>query len=59
MGCSIQQPPGEAKKSHEAEGNSGLRLMHAYGFIDLNTINTREVSIGRGEKRRSYSTTAQ
>ena len=40
MGCSIQQPPGAAKKSHEAEGNMGLRLMHAYGFIDLNEINT-------------------
>ena len=42
MGCSIQQPPGEAKKSHEAEGNNGLRLMHAYSFLDLNEIPTRD-----------------
>ena len=42
MGCSIQQKPGEPKKSHEAEGPNGLRLMHAYGFIDLNVIETRE-----------------
>ena len=42
MGCSIQQKPGEPKKSHEAEGPCGLRLMHAYGFIDLNVIETRE-----------------
>jgi len=42
MGCSIQQRPGEKKKSHEAEGNQGLRLMHAYGFIDLNEITLKD-----------------
>jgi len=44
---SIQQPPGEAKKSHEAEGPQGLRLMHAYGFIDIN-----EITLKSGKKQR-------
>ena len=42
MGCSIQQQPGESRKSHEAEASDGLRLMHAYAFLDLNEITTRE-----------------
>jgi hypothetical protein len=42
MGCSVQQQPGAAKKKHEAEGEGGLRLMHAYGFLDLNEIETRD-----------------
>ncbi|GMI54341.1 hypothetical protein TeGR_g8450 [Tetraparma gracilis] len=42
MGCSVQQQPGAAKKKHEAEGEGGLRLMHAYGFLDVNEIETRD-----------------
>mmetsp|Transcript_106957 Transcript_106957/g.310542 ORF Transcript_106957/g.310542 Transcript_106957/m.310542 type:complete len:916 (-) Transcript_106957:9121-11868(-) len=36
MGCSIQPAPGASKK--EAEGPSGLRLMHAYGLLDIGEI---------------------
>jgi hypothetical protein len=56
MGCSIQQPAGEATRAHEAEAARGLRLMHAYSLIDVGEIVVGEQSVpgavqrGTGER---------
>ena len=38
MGCSIQKPAGAGTRSHDADAGEGLRLMHAYGLLDLGEV---------------------
>eukprot|EP00968_Pinguiococcus_pyrenoidosus_P025576 scaffold6348_cov259-Pinguiococcus_pyrenoidosus.AAC.6 len=47
MGCSIQEPPGAPPKAHEALAGQGLRIMHAYGLIDLGEIDAQDETTGK------------